>query len=78
MDYTQKQLKDMSIGQLDDLLKQLRGELRQMRFLAKHGELKEVHKMKQNKRGIARIMNLKGMASKQENAKVLTDEVKQA
>ena len=78
MNYAQKQLRDMSVSQLDDLLKQLRGELRQMRFLAKHGEFRQVHQMKQNKKSIARIMSLKSQARTQETAAPLTDEVKQA
>ena len=68
----------MSVSQLDDLLKQLRGELRQMRFLAKHGEFRQVHQMKQNKKSIARIMHLKSQANLQVIAEPLTDEAKQA
>ncbi len=66
MKHSAKQLQDMSEKQLDELLGQLRGEIRQMRFLVTHGELKQVHKIKVVKRSIARIMMQKGKLSKAE------------
>jgi ribosomal protein L29 len=66
MMHSAKQLQDMSEKQLDELLGQLRGEMRQMRFLVTHGELKQVHKIKEAKRSIARIMMQKGILAKAE------------
>jgi len=64
MKHSAKQLQEMTEKQLDELLRQLRGELRQMRFQASHGELKQVHKMKEAKKSIARIMMQKGKLRK--------------
>lgn len=75
MKYKAKQLQDMNEKQLDELLAQLRGELRQMRFLVSHGELKQVHKIKEVKGSIARILTQK---ARLRTAKPLTTNEEQA
>ena len=69
MKYTVKQLADMNVAQLHELLKELRGKLRQMRFLASHGELRQVHEIKQIRRSIARILSILHTKSLTEQAK---------
>jgi ribosomal protein L29 len=69
MKYTVKQLDDMNVPQLHELLKELRGKLRQMRFLVSHGEMRQVHEIKVVKRSIARIMSTLQTKSLTEQAK---------
>lgn len=58
MKYTVQQLTDMTEAQLQEVLQQLRGSLRQMRFLASHGELRQVHEIKETRRTIARVLSV--------------------
>jgi len=55
MGFRPKQLREMSELQLHKSLQDLQGELRKLRFLAGHGELKKVHQIKDVKRSIARV-----------------------
>jgi ribosomal protein L29 len=50
-----KQIKEMGETELRNVLAQTRGQLRQFRFLAGQGELKQVHTVKQLRKTIARI-----------------------
>lgn len=58
MQQTVKQLRQMSPEQLRKNLEDMQGELRQLRFLAGQGELKQVHKIRSLKKDIARIMTV--------------------
>ncbi len=52
------ELRAKSEQQLHNLLSEKREELRQLRFKASEGALKENHKMKETRKTIARILTL--------------------
>jgi ribosomal protein L29 len=54
-----KQLKEMSAEQRTKILQEQRDILRQLRFQAGSGELKQNHKVKQVKQIISRILTIK-------------------
>lgn len=53
-------LKNKNIEELKQLLAELSDELRSLNFKAKGGQLKQVHKIKNVKKGIARVQFLIG------------------
>jgi len=57
-------LKNKNIEEIKQLLAELSDELRSLSFKAKSGQLKQVHKMKQVKKGIARAQFLIGSKNK--------------
>ncbi len=73
MNYTAAQIKELSEKELHELLSKLRGEQRQMRFLIRQGEWREMHKIHQTKKAIARVLTV--LAAK--NGELLTDSKKQ-
>lgn len=80
-----KQLREMSATQLESLRAELQGQLRQYRFLVRHGELKQVHKINEAKKTIARLTMLieqknpkETVDSKTESSSTLTEEPKKA
>ena len=73
-----KQLREMSENQLEALKAELQGQLRQFRFLVRHGELKQVHKINEVKTTLARITMVLYHQRKAGQADSLTEESKQA
>lgn len=52
--------KNKNVEDLKQLVAEQRDELRELNFKVKSGQLKQVHKLKEIKKGIARIMMLLG------------------
>lgn len=73
MKYSAKQIKELTVSELQELLSKLHGELRQMRFLIRQGEWREMHKIRNTKKAIARVLTSLGGKSEEE----LTDKKKQ-
>jgi large subunit ribosomal protein L29 len=65
MKYKMKQLKQMTEKELQDVLKRLRGELRQFRFLSAHGEMKQVHQFRETRKTMARILTISRQNARQ-------------
>lgn len=80
MKYTQKQLNEMKPDQLNQMLKELRGKLRQLRFLASHGELRQIHEIAETRKSVARVLGqIKQLSSKAdtgEKSEPLTEDAK--
>lgn len=54
--YTQKQLQDMSVTQLERLAGELRHQIQTLAFQSSLGELKTHHLLRQNRRTLARVL----------------------
>lgn len=68
-EYTFKQLKEMSPVQLERLASQLRHQVQTLSFQSGLSELKQVHKIRQARRTLARVLTLCGRTAAEPSTK---------